>query len=172
MNIDTWKEMMSGGSKNTPKVISQLIEALKAIDDDEYLNQVTMLSARQKDLKKNLMQGLVTDSEAQVHQNKINNALLFSLDELDDDNIFTEEKQTQVEKAAFSIPTSTGDNLSAPTIEELKKTAKDTQSLLFSLQNEKDMTLPGKAEVIIQRQIDNAEKELESLKTQIQTLKA
>ena len=166
MNIDKWKEMLAGGSKNVAKVISQMLQVLGEIEDEEYLNQVIRISARQKNLKRSLMNEEITEDNARVAQSKITKAILFTLDEMDDEGILTEESAVSIDKAEElggieGLP-------NAPlTIEGLQKNAKETQQLLFALQDEKEMTTDTRAEGIIERQIEKTEQELNELKAQI-----
>lgn len=170
MSIEKWKNMMSEGSKNTPKVIVQLIEILQDHNDSDYLNDVIRISSRQKDLKKQIVSEELTDEQARILQNKINKAILFTLDELADEGILGETENINTKSSTMEADPIATASSSEPTIEELKKKAKDTQHLLFSLQNEKEMTQPGKAEVILKKQIEATDQELNELKSKIQAL--
>lgn len=168
MNIESWKDMLADGSKKTPKVISQLLHVLRSIEDEEYLNQVIRISARQKNLKRDLMNEDITEADGRVIQNKITKALLFTLDEIEDDEILTpiatspfDKPEESQEKAESSTP---------QTLDDLKKRAKETQELLFTLQDEKGMTLDARAVAILERQIAETEKERDKLKAQIQEM--
>ncbi len=160
--ISDWKSMIAEGK--TAKVITQLMAQLEAIDEQDYLNDVISISARQQRLKKDVMGEMITGETARISQNKINNALLFTLDELDDDDILTKETETEAEaEAAKDLPPI--ENIAS--LDELKDRAKSTLELLEYLRKEETMTVPGKGLFALQKQIEQAEKDLEEAKDKI-----
>lgn len=160
--IKEWKQAVAKGK--TAKVITTLLNKLEEIDNDEYLNQVVMLSYRQEELKKNVMGELMTDDAAKVAQNRINQSLLYTLDEIEDEELFA------------TVPVSEDTDKKLPgelpiteltTLDQLKERALYIQKELGYLRKEETMTLPGRGLFALENQIKDAEKELEQLKDKI-----
>ncbi|NNE27589.1 MAG: hypothetical protein HKN09_12165 [Saprospiraceae bacterium] len=157
-----WKQLVAKGK--TAKVITALLTELEAIDNDEYLNQIVMLSYRQEELKKKVMSELVTEGQAKVDQNRINNALLYTLDEIDDEELFSGQPEAvdTGKDAPEPIPIENLTNL-----DELKERATYVQKELAYLRKEETMTLPGRGLFALENQIKEAEIELDELKDKI-----
>ena len=147
------------GEGEAAKVIVQMMNKLEAIDEDDYLNQTIMISARQQELRRKVVDEEITEGDARVSQNKIVKSIILTLDEMDDDEVLVGEVEVSDDQEV--VPVASIDSL-----DDLKERAKTALELLGFLRKEKGMTF-GKAEFIVEKQIEEAEKEMQEVKDRI-----
>ncbi len=179
--IDKWKELIA--KAKIPKVISQMLDRLEFLDDQEYSHQMIMISSRQEELKKKLANELISEENGRIAQNKIKASILMLIEELEDDEvdlggekeqspIDTQAPDTLAKDAPIDAPkvlveVPKPQEIKLDRLAKLQEEASLKLRELKSLRKEETFTLPGANLFKIQLNIEELEKEMDSLKEQI-----
>ena len=148
--IEDWKTLIA--KAKIPKVISQMLERLENLEDQDYSHQMIMISSRQEGLKKKLANELISEENGRISQNKIKASILMLIEELEDDGVvLTEDNNEQLQSPEehpepipneaplnLNIPLEEPQVIDPPTNESKNDTQVDTSGLVKEIPTQQE----------------------------------